>query len=135
MSHKGKLYLVTGGAGFIGSNVAEALARRGDRVRVLDNFSTGRRENLAGLDGLETVEGDLRNLDDVRRAVNGVEGVFHQAALRSVPRSVDDPVSTNDVNVGGTLNLLMACREAGVRRVVACGQRLGRRHRRRHALR
>ena len=72
MSHKGKLYLVTGGAGFIGSNVAEALARRGDSVRVLDNFSTGRRENLAGLDGLETVEGDLRNLDDVRRAVNGV---------------------------------------------------------------
>jgi UDP-glucose 4-epimerase len=118
VSHKGKLYLVTGGAGFIGSNVAEALVRRGDRVRVLDNFSTGRRENLAGLDGLETVEGDLRNLDDVRRAVNGVDGVFHQAALRSVPRSVDDPVSTNDVNVGGTLNLLMASREAQVRRLV-----------------
>jgi len=110
--------MVTGGAGFIGSNVAEGLVRRGDRVRVFDNFSTGRRENLAGLDGVEIVEGDLRNPDEVRRAVAGVEGVFHEAALRSVPRSVDDPVSTNDVNVGGTLNLLMACREAKVRRVV-----------------
>jgi nucleoside-diphosphate-sugar epimerase len=115
---RGKLYLVTGGAGFIGSNVAEALQRRGDRVRVFDNFSTGRHENLAGLDGIEVVEGDLRRPDEVRRAVEGAEGVFHQAALRSVPRSVDDPVSTNDVNVGGTLTLLMACREAGVRRVV-----------------
>jgi UDP-N-acetylglucosamine/UDP-N-acetyl-alpha-D-glucosaminouronate 4-epimerase len=114
----GKFYLVTGGAGFIGSNVAEGLVRRGDRVRVLDNFSTGRPENLAGLDGVEVVEGDLRDLAQVQRAVAGVEGVFHQAALRSVPRSVDDPVSTNDVNVAGTLNLLMACREAGVRRVV-----------------
>jgi UDP-glucose 4-epimerase len=110
--------MVTGGAGFIGSNVAEGLVRRGDLVRVFDNFSTGRRENLAGLDGVEIVEGDLRNPDEVRRAVAGVEGVFHEAALRSVPRSVDDPVSTNDVNVGGTLNLLMACREAKVRRVV-----------------
>jgi len=110
--------MVTGGAGFIGSNIADGLARRGDRVRVFDNFSTGRRENLAGLDGVEIVEGDLRNLEDVRRAVAGVEGVFHEAALRSVPRSVDDPMSTNDVNVGGTLNLLMACREAKVRRVV-----------------
>jgi nucleoside-diphosphate-sugar epimerase len=115
---RGKLYLVTGGAGFIGSNVAEALLRRGDRVRIFDNFSTGRHENLAGLDGAEVVEGDLRSPEQVGRAVAGVEGVFHQAALRSVPRSVDDPVSTNDVNVGGTLNLLMACREAGVRRVV-----------------
>jgi nucleoside-diphosphate-sugar epimerase len=111
-------FLVTGGAGFIGSNVAEALVRRGDRVRVFDNFCTGKRENLAAAGHVELVEGDLRNPDDVRRAVGGVEGVFHQAALRSVPRSVDDPTSTNDVNVGGTLNLLMACREAGVRRVV-----------------
>jgi len=110
--------MVTGGAGFIGSNVAEGLVRRGDRVRVFDNFSTGRRENLAGLEGVEIVEGDLRDPEQVRGAVAGVEGVFHQAALRSVPRSVDDPVSTNDVNVGGTLNLLMACREAKVRRVV-----------------
>jgi UDP-glucose 4-epimerase len=111
------LYLVTGGAGFIGSNIAEGLVRRGDRVRILDNFSTGRAENLAGLD-VDVVEGDLRDLAQVQRAVAGVQGVFHEAALRSVPRSVDDPVSTNDVNVGGTLNLLMACREAGVRRVV-----------------
>ena len=115
---KGALYLVTGGAGFIGSNVAEGLIRRGDRVRVFDNLSTGRRENLSGLDGVELVEGDLRDADSVRRAVSGVDGVFHQAALRSVPRSVDDPMSTNDVNVGGTLNLLMACREAKVRRLV-----------------
>jgi UDP-glucose 4-epimerase len=115
---KGALYLVTGGAGFIGSNVAEGLVRRGDRVRVFDNLSTGRRENLDGLDGVELFEGDLRDANAVRRAVSGVEGVFHQAALRSVPRSVDDPMSTNDVNVGGTLNLLMACRGAKVRRVV-----------------
>src|SRR5215470_9480367 len=110
--------MVTGGAGFIGSNIVEALVRRGDRVRVLDNFSTGRRENLAGLTGLEIVEGDLRDAEAVRRAVAGVDGVFHQAALRSVPRSVDDPMSSNDVNVSGTLTLLMACREAKVRRVV-----------------
>lgn len=108
---------MTGGAGFIGSNIAEGLVRRGDRVRVFDNFSTGRRENLATFD-VEVVEGDLRDPAAVRRAVDGVEGVFHEAALRSVPRSVDDPMSTNDVNVGGTLHLLMACREAKVRRVV-----------------
>jgi len=113
-----KLYLVTGGAGFIGSNITEALVRRGDRVRVLDDFSTGRRENLAGLAGVEVVEGDLRDPRAVSRAVAGVEGVFHQAALRSVPRSVDDPLSSNEVNVTGTLVLLLACREAKVRRVV-----------------
>jgi UDP-glucose 4-epimerase len=113
-----KLYLVTGGAGFIGSNIAEALARRGDRVRVLDNFSTGRRENLVDLNGVEVVEGDLRDGAAVRRAVAGVAGVFHQAALRSVPRSVDDPHSSNEVNVTGTLELLLACREAKVPRVV-----------------
>src|SRR5581483_5030709 len=113
----GALYLVTGGAGFIGSNLAEGLLRRGARVRVLDNFSTGRRENLEGLD-VELVEGDLRDPDVVRRAVAGVDGVFHEAALRSVPRSVDDPQASNEVNVTGTLGLLMACRAAGVRRVV-----------------
>jgi UDP-glucose 4-epimerase len=96
----------------------EALVRRGDRVRVLDDFSTGRRENLAALGGVEVVEGDLRDGSAVRRAVAGVDGVFHQAALRSVPRSVDDPLATNDVNVTGTLVLLLACRDAGVRRVV-----------------
>jgi UDP-glucose 4-epimerase len=112
-----KLYLVTGGAGFIGSNIVEALVRRGDRVRVLDDFSTGRRENLAGFD-VEVMEGDLRDAASVRRAVAGVDGVFHQAALRSVPRSVDDPLSSNEVNVTGTLVLLLACREVGVRRLV-----------------
>jgi len=114
----GRFFLVTGGAGFIGSNVAEALVARGDRVRVLDDLSTGRRENLQAIGEVELVEGDLRDPAAVRRAVAGVEGVFHQAALRSVPRSVDDPTSTNDVNVNGTLNLLMAAREAGVRRLV-----------------
>ena len=114
----GRHFLVTGGAGFIGSNVAEALVRRGDQVRVLDDLSTGRRENLVAAGDVDLVEGDLRDPAAVARAVSGVEGVFHQAALRSVPRSVDDPTSTNDVNVNGTLNLLMACREAGVRRVV-----------------
>ena len=113
-----KLYLVTGGAGFIGSNIAEALLGRGDCVRVLDNFSTGRRENLATLAGVELVEGDLRDPATVRRAVEGVDGVFHQAALRSVPRSVDDPLSSNEVNVTGTLILLQACREAKARRLV-----------------
>jgi nucleoside-diphosphate-sugar epimerase len=114
----GKLYLVTGGAGFIGSNIAEALVRRGDRVRILDDFSTGRRENLAPLSDVEVVEGDLRDPGAVRRAVSGVDGVFHEAALRSVPRSVDDPLSSNEVNVTGTLVLLLACREAHVRRLV-----------------
>jgi UDP-glucose 4-epimerase len=112
------LYLVTGGAGFIGSNIAEALVKRGDRVRVLDNFVTGRREHLDALGPIDLVEGDLRNPDEVRRAVDGVDGVFHQAALRSVPRSVDDPMSSNEVNITGTLHLLMACRAAKVRRVV-----------------
>jgi nucleoside-diphosphate-sugar epimerase len=115
---KGRLYLVTGGAGFIGSNIAEALVKRGDRVRVLDNFVTGRRENLDAIGKAELLEGDLRSPEDVRRAVEGVEGVFHEAALRSVPRSVDDPTSSNEVNITGTLNLLMACRAARVRRVV-----------------
>jgi nucleoside-diphosphate-sugar epimerase len=113
-----KLYLVTGGAGFIGSNLVDALVARGDRVRVLDDFSTGRRENLPAQPGVEVVEGDLRDAAVVRRAVAGVDGVFHQAALRSVPRSVDDPLSSNQVNVTGTLVLLLACRDAGVRRVV-----------------
>ncbi len=115
---QGRLYLVTGGAGFIGSNIAEALVKRGDRVRVLDNFVTGLRENLDAIGRVELVEGDLRRPGDCARAVAGVDGVFHQAALRSVPRSVDDPTSSNEVNVTGTLNLLMACRDAKVRRVV-----------------
>lgn len=116
-------YLVTGGAGFIGSNLTRALLASGQRVRVLDNFLTGKRENLAGLtgahgDAFELVEGDLRDPGVVRKAAAGVEYVLHQGALPSVPRSVADPVLTNEINVAGTVNLLLAARDAGVRRVV-----------------
>jgi len=116
-------YLVTGGAGFIGSNLASALLAEGLRVRVLDNFLTGKKENLAGLaerygDAFELVKGDLRDLEITRRAAEGTEYVLHQGALPSVPRSVADPVLSNAINVGGTLNLLVAARDAGVRRVV-----------------
>jgi UDP-glucose 4-epimerase len=110
-------YLITGGAGFIGSNLAEELLARGETVRVLDNFATGRRENLAGLD-VELVEADIRDLAAIQPAFAEVDYVLHQAALRSVPRSVEDPASTNAVNVDGTLNVLLAAREAGVQRVV-----------------
>jgi nucleoside-diphosphate-sugar epimerase len=109
--------LVTGGAGFIGSNLVRALLARGDEVRVLDNFSTGYRRNLETLD-VELVEGDLRSYERVATAVNGVEVVFHQGALPSVPRSIQDPLSSSAVNVEGTLNVLLAARDAGVRRVV-----------------
>ena len=113
------LYLITGGAGFIGSNLAAELLARGEQVRVLDNFSTGQRANLAPLvDQLEIVEGDVRSYHLVREAVEGVDFVLHQAALPSVPRSVRDPITTNEVNVMGTLNLLQAAREAGVQRLV-----------------
>lgn len=118
MMAAGRLYVVTGGAGFIGSNIVDALLSRGHRVRVFDDFSTGRRENLTLARDAEIVEGDLRDPAAVARAVAGADGIFHEAALRSVPRSVDDPLSSNEVNVTGTLNLLMACRKAGVRRVV-----------------
>jgi len=112
-------YLVTGGAGFIGSNIVHQLVARGKAVRVLDNFSTGRRENLAGVaDRIELIEGDLRDPDPCRRAVDGVDYVLHQGAIPSVQRSVDDPFTTNDANITGTLNLLIAARDAGVRRVV-----------------
>jgi UDP-N-acetylglucosamine/UDP-N-acetyl-alpha-D-glucosaminouronate 4-epimerase len=109
--------LVTGGAGFIGSNLARALLQRGDEVRVLDNFSTGYRRNLESLD-VELVEGDLRSYERVATAVNGVEVVFHQGALPSVPRSIQDPLTSTAVNVEGTLNVLLAARDAGVRRIV-----------------
>ncbi len=109
--------LVTGGAGFIGSNLVRALLERGDDVRVLDNFSTGNRANLEGL-GVEVVEGELRSYERVHNAVRGVEVVFHLGALGSVPRSVQDPLTSNAVNVDGTLNVLLAARDEGVRRVV-----------------
>ncbi len=110
--------LVTGGAGFIGSHVAGALARRGDRVRILDDLSTGSRENLASIPGHELVLGDVRDRDAVRRAVTGVEVVFHLAAQVSVTRSVEDPALTYDVNTLCTVHLLEACRAEGARRVV-----------------
>jgi len=114
------MYLVTGGAGFIGSNLVDALVRAGEQVRVLDDFSTGSRDNLAAVaDRVEIIEGDLRDFPTVQRAVAGVTYISHQAALRSVPRSVDDPLSTDAVNVHGTLQLLLAARDAKtVRRVV-----------------
>jgi UDP-glucose 4-epimerase len=111
--------LVTGGGGFIGSNVVRALLARGDEVSVLDNFSTGSRMNLAGLEhDVQLVEGDLRSYERVHAAIRGVEVVFHQGALPSVPRSVQDPLTTTAVNVEGTLNVLLAARDEGVRRIV-----------------
>jgi UDP-N-acetylglucosamine/UDP-N-acetyl-alpha-D-glucosaminouronate 4-epimerase len=111
--------LVTGGAGFIGSNLVRALLARGDDVRVLDNFSTGNRANLAGLSqDVELVEGELRSYERVHNAIRGVELVFHLGALGSVPRSVQDPLTSSAVNVEGTLNVLLAARDEGVRRVV-----------------
>jgi nucleoside-diphosphate-sugar epimerase len=112
-------YLVTGGAGFIGSNIAEALLTRGHAVRILDNFATGRRQNITPfLDKIELIEGDLRSYHIVREAVDGVDFILHQGALPSVPRSVKDPITTNQVNVEGTLNILNAALDAGVKRVV-----------------
>ncbi|HMO03237.1 MAG TPA: SDR family oxidoreductase [Kiritimatiellia bacterium] len=113
------MYLVTGGAGFIGSNFVHRLAAEGRPVRVLDNFFSGRRENLAGLeDRIELIEGDLRDRATVARAVKDVRFVIHFGAMPSVIRSVEDPWSANDVNINGTLNLLLAARDAGVDRVV-----------------
>lgn len=132
-------YLITGGAGFIGSNIVEELVRRKagkglspdcnltkagtvpkvDKIRVLDSFITGKMENLKPfLQHIELIKGDLRNKRDLARALKGIDYVIHQAALRSVPKSVDDPFTTNDINVFGTLNLLMEAKKAGVKRVV-----------------
>ena len=114
-------YLVTGVAGFIGRSIAAALLARGESVRGIDNFITGKRENLAGLDALEFIDGTLTDAAVCARACAGVEIVFHEAALASVPRSVADPVATNLNCVDATLNLLVAARAAGVRRVIYAG--------------
>jgi UDP-N-acetylglucosamine 4-epimerase len=115
--------LVTGGAGFIGSNLTEALLERGHNVRVLDNFATGKIENLLPLlekysETLTLQVGDIRNPDDCRKATEGIEYVFHEAALGSVPRSIKDPITTNEVNISGFLNMLVASRDAGVKRFI-----------------
>jgi nucleoside-diphosphate-sugar epimerase len=115
------LYLVTGGAGFIGSNIVKELILRKQNIRVLDNFSTGKRENLAPFydySGFEMIEGDLRSFHIVRDSIKGADFVLHQGALPSVPRSVKDPITTNEVNINGTLNVLEASREFNVKRVV-----------------
>jgi nucleoside-diphosphate-sugar epimerase len=114
-------YLVTGGAGFIGSHLAEELARRGERVRIVDSLVTGKRRNLARVPAAEFIEGDLADLDVARRAVEGCTYVLHQAAIPSVPRSVEDPITSNRSNVDATLSVLVAARDAGVRRVVYAG--------------
>lgn len=112
-------YLVTGGGGFIGSNIVAELMKRGEHVRVIDNFSTGRRENLAQTAGtIDLVEGDIRSLQTVERAMKGVDFVLHQAALPSVARSILDPLTTNEVNVTGTLHVLSAAKAEGVKVVV-----------------
>ncbi|HWA54260.1 MAG TPA: SDR family oxidoreductase [Solirubrobacterales bacterium] len=111
--------LVTGGAGFIGSHITARLIAEGHEVRVLDNFSTGNRSNLAAFEGeLDLIEGDMQSYERAHNAVQGCEVVFHQAALPSVPRSIQDPLTSNAANVVGTLNILLASRDSGVRRVV-----------------
>jgi UDP-glucose 4-epimerase len=114
-------YLVTGGAGFIGSHLTEELVRRGLRARVADSLVTGKRGNLDHIPGVEFLQGDLADMEFARRAVEGVDYVLHQAALPSVPRSVKDPVTSNRANVDATLNVLVAARDAGVKRVVFAG--------------
>ena len=113
--------LVTGGAGFIGSNLCETLIEKGHHVTCLDNFATGKMENLETLlphPNFKLITGDIRSLDDCRNATSGVDYVFHEAALGSVPRSITDPITTNDVNVSGFLNMLVASRDAGVKRFI-----------------
>ena len=114
-------YLVTGGAGFIGSHLCEELVRRGERVRVVDNLITGKRQNLAHLPQVEFMEGDLADIDVARRAAHGIEYVLHQAAIPSVPRSVEDPLTSNRANLDASVNILVAARDANVKRLVYAG--------------
>ncbi len=114
-------YLVTGGAGFIGSHLCEELTRRGETVRVVDSLITGKRANLAHVPNVEFIEGDLADLSVATRAVDGIDFVLHQAAIPSVPRSVEDPITSNRANIDASLNLLVAARDAGVKRVVYAG--------------
>src|SRR5215212_1124774 len=114
-------YLVTGGAGFIGSHLSEELIRRGEKVRVVDSLITGKRENLAHLPEVEFIHGDLAEPGVAQRAVTGVDYVLHQAAIPSVPRSVQDPVTSNRANIDASLNVLVAARDAKVRRLVYAG--------------
>jgi nucleoside-diphosphate-sugar epimerase len=114
-------YLVTGGAGFIGSHLAEELVRRGQRVRVVDSLITGKRQNLAHIPGVEFIQGDLADLAVAKRAVEEIDFVLHQAAIPSVPRSVQDPITSNTANIDASLNVLVAARDARVKRVVYAG--------------
>src|SRR6186713_1911259 len=115
------LYLVTGGAGFIGSHLCEELTRRGETVRVVDSLITGKRANLAHIPGVEFIEGDLADFSVAARVVRDVDYVLHQAAIPSVPRSVEDPITSNRANIDASLNILVAARDAGVKRLVYAG--------------
>src|SRR5262249_6083962 len=114
-------YLVTGGAGFIGSHLTEELVRRGHRVRVADSLITGKTQNLQHISGVEFLQGDLADLPFAQRAVEGMDYVLHQAAIPSVPRSVKDPVTSNRANIDASINVLVAARDAGVKRLVYAG--------------
>ena len=115
-------YLVTGGAGFIGSNIVEGLLKNRESVRIIDNLSTGNIHNLDNFRSeIEFIEGDIQDLSTIQKAMNGIEFVFHQAALPSVPRSIENPVASNDSNISGTLNVLLAARDNNVKRVIYAG--------------
>ncbi len=118
-----KKILVTGGAGFIGSNLCEKLLNKGNKVICLDNFSTGKRENIAPFlahSNFTLLEGDIRSIEDCRKATKNIDFVLHQAALGSVPRSIKDPITSNDVNVGGFLNMLVASKEKWSKTICIC---------------
>ena len=115
-------FLVTGGAGFIGSNLVERLLGRGDSVRILDNFSTGKRENISGFEGdVKVIEGDIRDIETVQRAMKGVDFCLHHAAVTSVTRSIENPIDTSEVNIEGTLKVLLSAKELGGVKVVYAG--------------